>query len=84
VTEESTRAHAFVHSRALAVSSRGREEDPVGDAAASARHHTAVVLGHASVKTTSIYLASGEDRQEHIVRLRERGRPTLDHDREAA
>ena len=40
-------------------------------------------LGHASVKTTSIYLASGEDRQEHVVTLRERGRPTLDEDREA-
>lgn len=43
-----------------------------------------VFLGHASVKTTSIYLASGEDRQEHVVALRERGRPTLDTDREAA
>lgn len=43
-----------------------------------------VFLGHASVKTTSIYLASGEDRQEHVVQLRERGRPTLDEDREAA
>jgi integrase/recombinase XerD len=43
-----------------------------------------VFLGHASVKTTSIYLASGEDRQEHVVRLRERGRPTLDDDRGAA
>ena len=39
-------------------------------------------LGHASVKTTSIYLASGPDRQEHIVRLRERGRATLDDDRD--
>jgi hypothetical protein len=36
-----------------------------------------VFLGHASVKTTSLYLASGEDRQEHVVRLRERGRPTI-------
>ena len=43
-----------------------------------------VFLGHASVKTTSIYLASGEERQEHVVQLRERGRPTLDDDREAA
>lgn len=43
-----------------------------------------VFLGHASVKTTSIYLASGEDRQEHVGRLRERGRPTLDTDCEAA
>jgi hypothetical protein len=33
-------------------------------------------LGHASVKTTSIYLASGEDRQKHVVRLREHGRAT--------
>jgi hypothetical protein len=37
-----------------------------------------VFLGHASVKTTSIYLASGEDRQEEVVRLRERGRAELD------
>lgn len=43
-----------------------------------------VFLGHASVKTTSIYLASGEERQEHVVQLRERGRATLDHDGEAA
>ena len=43
-----------------------------------------VFLGHASVKTTSIYLASGEDRQEHVVQLRERQRPTLDDDRDAA
>jgi site-specific recombinase XerD len=27
-----------------------------------------VFLGHASVKTTSVYLASGEDRPEHVVR----------------
>jgi site-specific recombinase XerD len=40
-----------------------------------------VFLGHASVNTTSIYLASGEDRQEHVVNQRERGRPTLDADR---
>jgi hypothetical protein len=40
-------------------------------------------LGHASVKTTSVYLASGDDRQEHVVALRQRGRPTLDEDREA-
>jgi integrase/recombinase XerC len=43
-----------------------------------------VFLGHASVKTTSVYLASGEDRQEHVVRLRDRGRVTLDEDRDAA
>jgi site-specific recombinase XerD len=43
-----------------------------------------VFLGHASVKTTSVYLASGEDRQEHVVELRARGQPTLDADREAA
>jgi integrase/recombinase XerC len=42
-----------------------------------------VFLGHASVKTTSIYLASGPDRQEHVVALRDRGRPTLDDDRDA-
>ena len=41
-------------------------------------------LGHASVKTTSIYLDSGEDPQEHVVALRERQRPTLDDDRDAA
>lgn len=39
-------------------------------------------LGHASVKTTSIYLASSEERQEHVVQLRERGRATLDDDRD--
>ena len=43
-----------------------------------------VFLGHASVKTTSVYLASGEDRQEDVVRLRDRRRTTLDDDREAA
>ncbi len=43
-----------------------------------------VFLGHASVKTTSIYLASGEDRQEHVVALRERGQVTLDLDRDRA
>ena len=42
-----------------------------------------VFLGHASVKTTSIYLASDEDRQEQAVQRRERGRPTLDDDRDA-
>jgi site-specific recombinase XerD len=41
-------------------------------------------LGHASVKTTSIYLASGEQRQEGMVQRRQRGRATLDTDREAA
>jgi integrase len=40
-----------------------------------------IFLGHASVKTTSVYLASDEDRQEHVVGLRECGRPTLDEDR---
>jgi integrase len=43
-----------------------------------------VFLGHASVKTTSVYLVSGEDRQEEVVALRERRRPTLDEDRDAA
>jgi hypothetical protein len=37
-----------------------------------------VFLGHASVKTTSVYLHSDEDRQEHVAQLRERQRPTLD------
>ncbi len=41
-------------------------------------------LGHASVKTTSIYLASDEDRQEQAVQRRQQGRPTLDEDRDAA
>jgi site-specific recombinase XerD len=41
-----------------------------------------IFLGHASVKTTSVYLASDEDRQEHVVGLRERGRLTLDEDRD--
>lgn len=39
-------------------------------------------LGHASVKTTSIYLASDEQRQEDIVERRERGRSTFDEDLE--
>jgi hypothetical protein len=48
-----------------------------------------VFLGHASVKTTSVYLASREDRQEHVVELRERGRPSstltaTPHDRRRA
>ena len=34
--------------------------------------------------TTSVYLASGEDHQEHVVRACERGRSTLEDDREAA
>lgn len=42
-----------------------------------------ILLGHASVKTTSIYLASDEDRQEHLVQQRERGRATLNEDRDA-
>jgi hypothetical protein len=41
-------------------------------------------LGHSSVKTTSVYLASSDERQEEIVRLRARQRPTLDDDRDAA
>jgi hypothetical protein len=47
-------------------------------------HLVACGRSSAAVKTTSIYLASGEDRQEEIVRLRDRGRATLDDDREAA
>jgi len=43
-----------------------------------------VFLGHASVKTTSIYLASDEHRQEQAVQRREHGRPTLDDDRGSA
>ena len=43
-----------------------------------------VFLGHASVKTTSIYLASSEQRQEQVVQQRDRGRVTLDDDRDAA
>jgi site-specific recombinase XerD len=43
-----------------------------------------VFLGHASVNTTSIYLASGEDRQEHVVDQHERGPPTLDVDGDTA
>ncbi len=38
------------------------------------------LLGHASVKTTSIYLASDEQRQEDVITRRERGRLTLDED----
>lgn len=40
------------------------------------------MLGHSSVKTTSIYLASDASRQEDVVALRERGRLTLDADRD--
>lgn len=40
-------------------------------------------LGHASIKTTSIYLSSGPEQQEAAVIAREQGRSTLDHDREA-
>jgi site-specific recombinase XerD len=39
-------------------------------------------LGHASTKSTSIYLHSGPERQEAAVLARERGRLTLDEDRE--
>jgi integrase/recombinase XerC len=39
-------------------------------------------LGHASTKTTSIYLHSGPERQEAAVLARERGRLTLDEDRD--
>ncbi len=38
------------------------------------------LLGHASVKTTSIYLASDEERQEDVIARRERGRLRLDED----
>jgi len=41
-------------------------------------------LGHASIKTTSIYLSSGPERQEAAVIAREQGRSTLDQDRDAA
>lgn len=40
------------------------------------------MLGHSSVKTTSIYLASDANRQEDVVARRERGRLTLDDDRD--
>jgi hypothetical protein len=42
-----------------------------------------VFLGHASVKTASTYLASGQNRQEEVVTMRDHARPTLDVDREA-
>ena len=38
------------------------------------------LLGHASVKSTSIYLASDQQRQEDVIAQRERGRLTLDED----
>ena len=41
-------------------------------------------LGHASIKTTSIYLSSGPERQEAAVIAREQGSSTLDQDRDAA
>lgn len=40
------------------------------------------ILGHASIKTTSIYLASDLQRQEDIVARRERGGLVLDEDRD--
>ena len=40
------------------------------------------LLGHASIKTTSIYLASDADRQEEVVARRERGGLVLDEDRD--
>lgn len=43
-----------------------------------------IFLGHSSIMTTGVYLASDEQRREHVVQLRERGRPTLDDDREVA
>ena len=42
------------------------------------------LLGHASVKTTSIYLASDAQRQEDVIARRERGRLILDEDLDAA
>jgi site-specific recombinase XerD len=42
------------------------------------------MLGHASIKTTSIYLASDQQRQEDVVARRERGGLLLDEDRDAA
>jgi hypothetical protein len=39
--------------------------------------------GHASITTTSIYLAYGEDRRELVVELRKRGLPSHDADRDA-
>lgn len=41
------------------------------------------LLGHASIKTTSIYLGSDEQRQEDVVIGLERGRLTLDEDRDS-
>jgi site-specific recombinase XerD len=42
------------------------------------------LLGHASIKTTSIYLSSDEQRQEDVITHRERGRIALDDDVDAA
>jgi site-specific recombinase XerD len=42
------------------------------------------LLGHASIKTTSIYLASDEQRQEDVITRRERGGLVLDEDRDYA
>jgi site-specific recombinase XerD len=41
------------------------------------------LLGHASIKTTSIYLASDADRQEEVVMRRERGAVVLDENRDS-
>jgi site-specific recombinase XerD len=41
------------------------------------------MLGHASIKTTSIYLASHEQRQEDAVAQRQRGGRVRDEDRDS-
>ena len=42
------------------------------------------LLGHASIKTTSIYLSSDEQRQEDVITHRDRKRLTIDDDLDAA
>jgi site-specific recombinase XerD len=71
--EELRHPHALRHTCATELLRAGATLDDVR-----------VFLGHASVKTTSVYLHSDEDRQEYVVELRDRQRPTLDEDRDAA
>jgi site-specific recombinase XerC len=42
------------------------------------------LLGHASIKTTSIYLSSDGQRQEDVITHRDRERLTIDEDLDAA
>jgi integrase len=68
-SQEPRHPHALRHTCA-------RELLRAGATIADVQH----LLGHASIKTTSIYLTSDEQRQEEAVIRRERGRLPLDED----